>query len=122
MKLLVDMNLSPRWCDMLAGEGVEAVHWSTLGAATAADSEIMRAAAAEGLIVLTHDLDFGALLAASGRQGPSVIQLRGADVRPQAALAPLLLALRQCRDELAAGALLTVDARRYRVTLLPLRA
>jgi len=31
MKLLVDMNLSPRWIGVLAGAGIEAAHWSTLG-------------------------------------------------------------------------------------------
>jgi len=29
MKLLVDMNLSPRWVGWLASVGVEAAHWST---------------------------------------------------------------------------------------------
>ena len=32
MKLLVDMNLSPRWADVLTNEGIEAAHWSTLAA------------------------------------------------------------------------------------------
>jgi len=41
MKLLVDMNLSPRWAKVLAGAGIEAVHWSTLGAKNASDAEIM---------------------------------------------------------------------------------
>ena len=41
MKLLVDMNLSPRWVSMLAGAGIEAAHWSTLGSKNAPDSEIM---------------------------------------------------------------------------------
>jgi predicted nuclease of predicted toxin-antitoxin system len=27
MKLLVDMNLSPRWVDLLADAGIEAAHW-----------------------------------------------------------------------------------------------
>ena len=40
MKLLVDMNLSPRWIGVLTSAGVQAVHWSTLGAKTATDSEI----------------------------------------------------------------------------------
>ena len=35
MKLLVDMNLSPGWVDRLGRHGFEAVHWSTIGAATA---------------------------------------------------------------------------------------
>ena len=41
MKLLVDMNLSPRWIAWLAEAGIEAAHWSTLGAKNAPDSEIM---------------------------------------------------------------------------------
>jgi len=31
MKLLVDMNLSPRWAEQLAETGIAAVHWSALG-------------------------------------------------------------------------------------------
>src|SRR6218665_1296178 len=34
MKLLVDMNLSPRWVDVLADAGIEAAHWSAVGAFT----------------------------------------------------------------------------------------
>jgi predicted nuclease of predicted toxin-antitoxin system len=41
MKLLVDMNLSPRWASFLAASKVEAVHWSRAGAVTAPDTEIM---------------------------------------------------------------------------------
>ncbi len=35
MKLLVDMNLLPRWVEALQAVGVEARHWSTVGAPTA---------------------------------------------------------------------------------------
>lgn len=34
MKLLVDMNLSPRWVNMLTQSGIEAAHWSALGTLT----------------------------------------------------------------------------------------
>ena len=63
MNLLVDMNLSPRWIGMLTYAGIEATHWSTLGAKNAPDSEIMACANANDYVVLTHDLDFGAILA-----------------------------------------------------------
>ena len=63
MKLLIDMNLSPRWIGAFAAAGIESVHWSTLGAANATDAEIMVLAAAKDYVVLTHDLDFGAILA-----------------------------------------------------------
>ena len=32
MRLLVDMNLSPRWVGVLINEGMEAVHWAAIGA------------------------------------------------------------------------------------------
>lgn len=33
MKLLVDMNLSPKWVETLNASHHEAIHWSTVGAA-----------------------------------------------------------------------------------------
>jgi predicted nuclease of predicted toxin-antitoxin system len=41
MKLLVDMNLSPRWVSLLADAGFEVAHWSTLGASNAADTVVI---------------------------------------------------------------------------------
>lgn len=73
MKILIDMNLSPRWCDLFEREGWEATHWSTIGPPNATDREIMEWAAGHEHIVFTHDLDFGAMLAATGAVGPSVI-------------------------------------------------
>jgi predicted nuclease of predicted toxin-antitoxin system len=121
MKLLIDMNLSPRWCPALEEAGIPARHWSELGPSTAADAQIMAYAAAEGFIVLTHDLDFGAILAATKGRGPSVVQLRTGDTSPETNAATVVAALRQCETELAEGALLTLDVSRSRVTLLPLR-
>ena len=40
MKLLVDMNLSPRWVEALRSAGIEARHWSTVGDGRASDTEI----------------------------------------------------------------------------------
>jgi predicted nuclease of predicted toxin-antitoxin system len=71
MKLLVDMNLSPRWIVALRGAGVEAEHWSEVGDPRAPDEKIMACAAAGGWVVLTHDLDFGAILAATRGDKPS---------------------------------------------------
>lgn len=73
MKLLVDMNLSPRWIGFLGEAGLDAVHWSAVGRVDAPDAEIMAHAAAYDCVVLTHDLDFGAILAAMGGTRPSVI-------------------------------------------------
>ena len=121
MRLLIDMNLSPRGRQAFEEGGFAASHWSEVGAATASDAEIMAYAAERRLVVVTHDLDFGAILAASGGTGPSVVQLRADDTSPEANAGPLLAALRQCASDLDTGALMTVDSRRHRLSLLPLR-
>ena len=61
MKIVIDMNLSPQWVQVLMNAGHEAVHWSTIGAPNAPDREIMAWAQANGFVVFTHDLDFGNL-------------------------------------------------------------
>ena len=121
MKLLIDMNLSPRWVDVLAGAGIEATHWSALGAYSAPDSEIMAYASANNCVVLTHDLDFGAILAATHGEKPSVVQIRSEDVSPDVIGKQVVIALRQMASELKEGALLTVDPNRTRLRLLPLQ-
>jgi predicted nuclease of predicted toxin-antitoxin system len=82
MKLLVDMNLSPRWIGLLQDAGWEAVHWSAVGKVSAPDSEVMAYAAQHDYVVLTLDLDFSAILAATHGNKPSVVQIRTEDVNP----------------------------------------
>ena len=121
MRLLIDMNLSPRWVGLLTGAGIEAAHWSTLGASNAPDSEIMAFAAAHGYVVLTHDLDFGSILAATHGEKPSVVQIRAADVSPDTIGRQVIIALGQMASELEEGALLTIDPNRTRLRVLPLQ-
>ncbi|MDA1117963.1 MAG: DUF5615 family PIN-like protein [Proteobacteria bacterium] len=120
MKVLVDMNLSPRWAAEFRSRGFESVHWSQVGAATAPDEEILQWCAAHSHILFTHDLDFGAILAASKGINPSVMQLRTENVVPEAMLDRVTAALRQLASELAQGALVTIEPDRHRVRLLPL--
>jgi predicted nuclease of predicted toxin-antitoxin system len=62
MKILVDMNLSPRWAHFFLQNGLEAVHWSEIGLTNAPDIEIMNYAVVNGYAVFTHDLDLGVYL------------------------------------------------------------
>jgi predicted nuclease of predicted toxin-antitoxin system len=120
VKLLIDMNLSPRWVDALADAGIESTHWSTIGAPTTSDPDIMAFAKTHGYVVLTHDLDFGAILAATHGDKPSVVQIRAANLAPEVIAADVITAVRQLSTELEAGALLTVEPGRTRARLLPL--
>jgi predicted nuclease of predicted toxin-antitoxin system len=121
MKILVDMNLSPRWVDFLVETGFEAVHRSKVGAGDAHDSDVMRWAAEHDHIVLTNDLDFGAILAATRDRRPSVLQLRSDILTPGAIGPAVLAAIRQMQEELVSGALVSIDAARARLRVLPLR-
>jgi predicted nuclease of predicted toxin-antitoxin system len=114
------MNLSPRWVEYLAERGFTVTHWSTVGAPDAADAEIIEFARANDHVVLTNDLDFGAILAVTKGAKPSVVQIRTNDVRPEAIGEQVVLALRQAESELMAGALVTILPERARLRILPL--
>jgi predicted nuclease of predicted toxin-antitoxin system len=121
MKILVDMNLSPGWVDFLVAAGFETVHWSTVGIGDASDSDVMRWAATHSHVVLTCDLDFGAILAATQGRRPSVLQLRSDLLSPEFIGPAVLAAIHQAQQELSSGALVSIDAARARLRLLPLR-
>ena len=73
-----------------------------------------------GSLVFTHDLDFGTALALTKAGAPSVLQVRGRDVFPEAMESLVVAALTQHEAHLTAGALVVVDERRSQVRLLPL--
>ena len=116
------MNLSPFWVDRLNAAGLPAVHWSSIRRMNAADVEIMAYVATYDYVVLTHDLDFSAILAATQGTKPSVVQIRSDNLGPAVIGESLFAALHQMTPELVAGALLTVDLGRTRLHLLPLRS
>ena len=72
-------------------------------------------------MILTNDLDFGIALAIANTEKPSVVQIRSEDLRPASIANQVLIALRQMQLELEEGALLTIDPKRTRLRLLPLR-
>jgi predicted nuclease of predicted toxin-antitoxin system len=120
MKLLVDMNLSPRWVPFLAASQLDAVHWSMVGPVNATDTEIMAYAREHGYTVLTNDLDFSAILAATNGTKPSVVQIRSDDLNPNA-IGPLVVnAVNQLAVQLQSGALVSVEPHRTKVRILPL--
>jgi predicted nuclease of predicted toxin-antitoxin system len=120
MRLLIDMNLSPKWESALEKSGFEAVHWSTIGPANTGDPEIMAYAKEHGFVVLTNDLDFGSILAATGGDAPSVVQLRTDDCRVGAIGDLVTQSINQAAEQLAEGALVTIETSKLRITSLPI--
>ncbi len=120
MKFLLDMNLSPAWVPRLQEAGWEAWHWSEVGDAAASDAQIMAWSLANGYCVITNDLDFSAILAATKAKGPSILQVRGQDLSPATLADTLLGVLRSHIGALTNGAIVTLDLRAARVRTLPL--
>jgi predicted nuclease of predicted toxin-antitoxin system len=121
MKLIIDMNLSPNWVQVLKEGGIDAIHWSEIGAQDSPDATILAYALEHQCIVLTHDLDFSAILASTNIEKPSVVQIRSTNVSAAAIGKQVIAALIQMTDELADGALVTVEPQKTRLRLLPFR-
>lgn len=119
MKFLVDMNLSPAWCPVLQSAGFEATHWSTVSSFDAPDAELFRWAAANNCVVFANDLDVSSILAIAIATKTSVFQMRGLDLAPEKVGAQVVAVLTTLANELTAGALVTWDARRAHVSVLP---
>jgi predicted nuclease of predicted toxin-antitoxin system len=64
MKFLANMGISPHVVEWLLTNGHDAVHLHTLGLDRATDNEVLQKARQEDRVLITHDLDFGELLAA----------------------------------------------------------
>jgi predicted nuclease of predicted toxin-antitoxin system len=122
MRLLIDMNMSALWVDALNSAGIDAVHWSSIGDVATADHEIMAYALGSDWVVLTRDLDFSAILAASGDTGPSVIHLRAEDRFSAPLAARVIAVVRATSADLAAGAIVSIAGPRARVRRLPIRS
>ena len=122
MKVLVDMNLSPEWVEVLQQAGIDSVHWSEVGRPNAPDTELMAWALQEGSIVFTNDLDFGRLLALTFARGPSVLQVRDAFLLPEDIAESVIATLRQEREALEKGALVVLTDGTARVRVLPIQA
>jgi predicted nuclease of predicted toxin-antitoxin system len=121
MKILLDMNLSPSWCEVLAAAGHEARHWMHIGRPDAKDGDIMGWAKSNGFVLFTHDLDFGAILAATSAEAPSVIQVRTQNPTPAHCADAVIAAIQQYAEVLRDGALVSLDRDRARIRILPLK-
>jgi predicted nuclease of predicted toxin-antitoxin system len=71
-------------------------------------------------IILTHDLDYGHLLAFSGEKAPSVIILRLRDLRTDEVIARLDAIWKEIESPLLEGAIISLSAGSLRIRRLPI--
>ena len=120
MKFLANMGISPITVAYLRAEGHAATHLHEAGLDTLPDPQILEMARTEGSILLTSDLDFGDLLAASGEVLPTVIVFRLRSMVPDNVNRHLAMLLAQHVAGLEQGAIVSVAEGHIRVRRLPI--
>ncbi len=95
------------------------MHVGDRGLATASDTQILDFGRQQGLVVVTLDADFHALLALSGVSGPSVIRIRIEGLRGEDLARLLVNVVRVCGDDLLKGAMVSVTENGVRIRQLP---
>lgn len=120
MKLLIDMNLPPRWVDFLTNAGFEANHWTKVGAKSTPDPGLVNYARNNGYVLFACDMDFNAIISVTQGEKPSVVLISAQDPSPDLVGQQVLTALRLAAADLEKGALAAVDCTRKRLWVLPL--
>jgi predicted nuclease of predicted toxin-antitoxin system len=120
VRLILDENLPPRWQDFLTPLGISSAHWIDLGKIGDPDEAIFDYAREHQSVIITQDLDFTRILALRGSNLPSVIQLRVQCPTPEVIGQALLGVLKNHRQQLQDGCLISLDLNRHRLRLLPL--
>lgn len=120
MKFLADMGISLRTVAFLRDLGHDAVHLYEQGLGRLSDPDILRKARDEARVLLTHDLDFGALMAAGGANLPSVVIFRLRDMRPEGVNVHLRGVVTEYDDMLEKGVIVSVSERGIRLRELPI--
>jgi predicted nuclease of predicted toxin-antitoxin system len=114
------MGLAQSTVAFLRAQGHDAVHLRDQGLQQLEDVEIVQKARAEGRVILTHDLDFGRIVALGGTRVPSVITFRLGDMRPSQMNQYLSAVLERFAEQLERGALVSVTDSGIRVRSLPI--
>ena len=120
MKFVADMGISPRSAAFLCSLGHDAIHLHHAGLDRLSDASILIKALDEERVVLTHDLDFGDLMAASEARLPSVIIFRLRNMSADRVNRYLEIILANYQDRLVAGVVMSVTEREIRIRSLPI--
>jgi len=120
LRFLLNMNLPRELGRRLSSSGHACRHAGDVGLSAAADERIVAEAKRTREVIITHDLDYGTILAFSGEDAPSVIIIRMAKSHPDRLLARLSAVLPEVERALAQGAIVVLEDAAARVRRLPI--
>ncbi len=115
------MGISPSTVAFLADLGYDAVHLREQRLERLPDSGVLKKARDEDRILLTHDLDFGELVAASRERLPSVIIFRLRNMQPHRVNHYLQAIVTEYQVSLEEGVIVSVSEGQIRSRTLPLQ-
>ena len=119
IRFLLDMGLAQSTGEHLRSRGHDVVHLRDQGLERLPDDQIVAKAQQERRVIITHDLDFGRIVALSGSTLPSIVTLRLTDMTPPRVTFALEAVLREATVTLERGALVTVTDQGIRIPQLP---
>ncbi len=102
--------------------GYYAVRVSNIGMSRASDREVFEYALENNMVIVTMDMDFGAILALVKASKPSVILLRLRDPSPENVNRLLKGNLRRIEEQLLKGAIIVIEDLKIRVRRLPIQS
>ena len=120
MKFLLDVGISPRLGALLTAQGHRYRHLPNHYSPKTNDSEILQIAIDNQEVIITHDLDFGALLAFSNDNRPSTILFRIHDIVPQLFYNLIVDNWEIIEQPLIEGALIVIETHSVRIRKLSL--
>ena len=122
IRFLLDMGLAQSTSEFLRSLGYDAIHLRDEGLQRLPDEQIVIKAQVEGRTIITHDLDFGRIVALSGDNVPSIVTLRLTDMTPARVNDALRAFLDDASRSLEGGALVTITDGGIRIRTLPVDA
>ena len=119
MKFLADMGVATRIVQWLKDKGYDAVHLREEKLHRLPNGLIFEKAFLEKRILLTFDLDFGEIVALSGKNQASVILFRLRNTRTLHIIERLEKVLSDTAQTLEEGAIVVVEETRHRIRRFP---
>ncbi len=120
MNFLLDVNISPVLGSLLKNNGHTFRFASTIENGTLTDRSILLIAKEAGEVIITHDLDFGELLAFDNNNKPSVILFRIHHINAALFYSLIQQNWNTIEEPLNNGALVVIEAHNIRIRKLPL--